>query len=316
MTDWEARTREIARAVGIDENYFANQIRQESGFNPNAFNPSGATGIAQIIPRFHPGVDPTDPEASLQYAARLMKDYLAAYGSWKRALIAYNWGSGNLARWDGQDGSLPAETRRYIATILGTTAGTGMKLSEVLARARSRTGDPYVWGGKMPPSTDCSGFVSWAYNGQVPSFTDAILDATQRVETPAPGDIVLYQYADAEQPGVTFPHVALYLDDATVLDNRFGLGVGVHPQLSRARAQRFYRRVPGVVVDTVGTPPSSGDVGGNPDPCAQQLAGAMTLVGEAYNYDGTVRKTLAGLKQQIADLERFLEASATKKQAA
>jgi hypothetical protein len=128
-----------------------------------------------------------------------------------------------------------------------------VKLSEVLARARSRIGDPYVWGGKLPPNTDCSGFVAWAYNGKVRSFTDHISDDTVRVDGKdiAPGDIVLYQYADPDQPGVTFPHVALYLSDTEVLDNRYGLGVGVHPQLSRAKATRYYRRLPGVIVDSL-----------------------------------------------------------------
>src|SRR5262249_6289468 len=131
-----------------------------------------------------------------------------------------NWGPGNVARWDGRRETLPDETEHYLDVILGPgwpepqAGGTAtMKLSEVLARARSRIGDPYVWGGKAPPKTDCSGFVAWAYDGKVTSFTDTILGETQRVEKPSPGDIVLWEYVDPDQPGVRFPHVGLYISD-------------------------------------------------------------------------------------------------------
>lgn len=271
MPDYRAIARADAVAAGIDPDYFERQINQESGFDPNAYNPSGATGIAQIIPRWHPDVDPTDPVASLAYAANLVAAYLEQFGDYARAFAAYNWGPGNVGGytkpdgthvppWDGSRDALPAETQHYLDVILGSdwdadAPAAVVKLSEVLAKARSRIGDPYVWGGKAPPSTDCSGFVAWCYDGQVTSFTDTIFGETERVADPAPGDIVLYEYQDASQPGVRFPHVALYMDDATVLDNRGGYGVGVHPQLPRSQARRYYRRLAGVAVDTVGGAP-------------------------------------------------------------
>lgn len=129
-------------------------------------------------------------------------------------------------------------------------------LSEVLARGRSRIGDPYVWDGEQPGGFDCSGFVKWCYGGALTSFTDAILGETQRVEKPAPGDIVLYEYRDSSQPGVRFPHVGLFLSDTRTLDARFGAGVGEHDQLARSTATRYYRRLADVVVDTDGTAPA------------------------------------------------------------
>ncbi len=119
MPDYRAYAREAAQREGCDPEIFSRQIQQESGFNPDAFNPSGATGIAQIIQRFHPSVDPTDPIASLDYAARWMADLHRQYGSYARALAAYNWGPGNVSRWDGQRDSLPGETRHYLDIILG-----------------------------------------------------------------------------------------------------------------------------------------------------------------------------------------------------
>lgn len=274
MIDWSSRTREVAVEVGISPDLFWRQIRQESGFDPNAHNAgSGADGIAQIVPRWHPAMAgrTRDAEASLQYAARLMKSHLEANDSeWPLALSYYNAGPGATQR--GLAGELPgwpyAETVNYVSAILDIPRATAiryltrgvpptvLKLSDVLARGRSRIGDPYVWGGKVPPTTDCSGFIAWCYDGKVRSFTDHIYEDTERVDGKdvAPGDIVLYEYRDASQPGVRFPHGGLYLSDAETLDNRFGLGLGVHPQMSRQETVRYYRRLPGVLVDTLGGP--------------------------------------------------------------
>jgi hypothetical protein len=65
------------------------------------------------------GVDPNDPYASLEGAARLMSNYLKQYqGDYGKALAAYNAGPGNVAKYGG----VPPfeETQRYVKTILGT----------------------------------------------------------------------------------------------------------------------------------------------------------------------------------------------------
>lgn len=118
--DLRAYADERARHYGVPVSLFVKQIQQESGFRPDAFNAaSGATGIAQIIERWHPGVDATDPYASLDYAAKWMADLRRIYGSWAKALVAYNWGPANVAKWDGKRETLPAETRHYLDVILG-----------------------------------------------------------------------------------------------------------------------------------------------------------------------------------------------------
>jgi murein DD-endopeptidase MepM/ murein hydrolase activator NlpD len=109
---------EFAREAGIDPNTFVRQIQQESGFNPNARSPAGATGIAQIVPQYHPGVNPNDPEAALRYAAQLMAKNTAQYGDIRSALIAYNAGPGGLQRYQ-RTGVLPRETQLYLQRILG-----------------------------------------------------------------------------------------------------------------------------------------------------------------------------------------------------
>jgi hypothetical protein len=120
MPNLRAYAREAAIRAGCDPDVFVRQIQQESGFDPEAFNAgSGATGIAQIVRRWHRDVDPTDPIASLDYAATWMVKLHAQYGTYQRALAAYNWGPGNLSGWDGQRATLPDETCHYLDVILG-----------------------------------------------------------------------------------------------------------------------------------------------------------------------------------------------------
>ena len=119
MSDFRAmfadRARDAARAVGIDEHIFLSLIDHESGFNPFAESGDGAIGIAQIIPRWHPGVNPRDPNASLQYAAQLLRNYLDIYGEYEWALAAYNVGNSKVALWT----YIPEwELQRYVRPIL------------------------------------------------------------------------------------------------------------------------------------------------------------------------------------------------------
>lgn len=127
---------------------------------------------------------------------------------------------------------------------------TPLNLSAVLARGYTRLGDPYVVDGEQPGGFDCSGFIKWVYKGAVDSYTDTIFLQTQENLHPAPGDVVLYEYPDPNQPDTRFPHVGLWLNANETLDARWGagVGVGVHPHIEGAT--QYIRRVPGVRVDT------------------------------------------------------------------
>lgn len=132
--------REIARAdavsAGVPPEMFVKQIEKESGFRThdaagNVLTSSGgAIGIAQIIPKWHPTVDPTDPIAALAYAVGLMAGHYRRFGTWRKALAAYNWGPGNVGGytkpngtvvppWDGRRETISAQGRRYLDVILG-----------------------------------------------------------------------------------------------------------------------------------------------------------------------------------------------------
>jgi hypothetical protein len=123
------QTRQAAVAAGIDPDIFARQIKQESGFNPNAKSPAGALGIAQFMPDTAKGlnINPNDPSQALPAAAKLMRSYLDMYGGdYKKALAAYNAGPGAVDKYNG----VPPfkETQAYVSAIYGdgpTTASTG-----------------------------------------------------------------------------------------------------------------------------------------------------------------------------------------------
>jgi soluble lytic murein transglycosylase-like protein len=116
MVDYRELTRQAALQAHIDPDIFERQIKRESGFDPTAQNKiSGASGIAQIIPKWHPGVDVWNPWESLLYAANLVKSYLNKYGNYDSALRAYN--AGPNGNWDNP------ETNAYVSAILGNVSG-------------------------------------------------------------------------------------------------------------------------------------------------------------------------------------------------
>jgi len=110
---------------------FTRQMALESGnFSPDVIygrivSPAGAQGIAQLMPASYPNVDRLDPVASLNAAAQTMRDNLERFGGdIRKALAAYDCGVGTVValvqrlgpNWES---GLPAETRQYLAAILG-----------------------------------------------------------------------------------------------------------------------------------------------------------------------------------------------------
>jgi hypothetical protein len=145
-SEWEQKAFIAAVKANVsDPVQFVEQIREESGLDPNAPpSKAGAIGIAQIVPKWHPGVNASDPQASLDYAAALMARNQVTYGDPNVALAAYNAGPGRVAQYGG----VPPfeETNRYISDINARTAA-------VRAAQAAETGGP-VYG---PPAPSTAG---------------------------------------------------------------------------------------------------------------------------------------------------------------
>ncbi|MEU5836372.1 bifunctional lytic transglycosylase/C40 family peptidase [Streptomyces diacarni] len=186
----------------VTPNLLAALITQESGFNPTAQSPAGASGIAQFVPATWAshGIDGNndgkknvqDPEDAIPSAARYLcdiaKDVKDVPGDkQKNMLAAYNAGSGTVRKYGG----VPPykETRNYVKSITAMTntptgqkAANGSQATVALNAARKMLGKPYSWGGGTAagPSTgiccspsgksgasvlgfDCSGLTLYAY---------------------------------------------------------------------------------------------------------------------------------------------------------
>ena len=115
-----------ASSHGLSSYLFERQIDKESSWRTDVVSPSGAIGIAQFMPStaYALGVNPYNPYQSLSGMARLMSQFVSLYGSFDKALAAYNCGEGCLQsanircgwKWKG---CIPSETRSYIAIIDG-----------------------------------------------------------------------------------------------------------------------------------------------------------------------------------------------------
>ena len=117
---------------GLPPKLLARVLYQESRYRPDIISgetksSAGAVGIAQIVPRWHPGVNPLNPTESIYYAADYLRQLHDRFGSWPLALAAYNWGQGNVnnaLKAKGTDwfSALPTETRNYVNQITADVA--------------------------------------------------------------------------------------------------------------------------------------------------------------------------------------------------
>ena len=92
----------------------------ESSFRPDIIycdilGAAGEKGLMQIDPRWH-DVDGCDPWAAIPYAASYLRENYNRFGSWREAIVAYNWGPTNLAT-KGM-AQMPPVTRRYLDRVI------------------------------------------------------------------------------------------------------------------------------------------------------------------------------------------------------
>lgn len=146
---FEELVRQQARAHGVDPELAVRVMRAESAGRPDAVSPKGATGLMQLMPgtAAELGVDPRDPAQNIAGGVRYLGQQLRAQGGdVPRALAAYNWGPGNLARQGFENA--PPETRNYIARVTGapqeksTVAGAPQMDPFESLRPGAQTGQP------------------------------------------------------------------------------------------------------------------------------------------------------------------------------
>lgn len=115
---YEAVFAAAEKAYSLPSGMLSRVAYQESRYNPNAKSPVGALGLMQFMPATAKdfGIDPLDPVASIWAAGKYLSQLYRQFGTWDKALAAYNWGQGNVSR-KGLD-KAPTETRNYFTSIL------------------------------------------------------------------------------------------------------------------------------------------------------------------------------------------------------
>ncbi|MBO8203378.1 bifunctional lytic transglycosylase/C40 family peptidase [Streptomyces smyrnaeus] len=231
----------------INPALLAAQLKQESGFNPNAQSPAKAQGIAQFIPATWAthGLDANgdgkknvhDPEDAIPSAAsydcklaanvknvpgNLTDNMLAAYNAGPYAVIKY--------------GGVPpySETKNYVATIRRmeqSFAAPSGRLSPTkqgagaIAFAQSKLGTPYLWGGNGTPEQggrfDCSGLTKAAFakvGVTLPRVANDQYDTgphPKRSEL-LPGDLVFFAHDLTNSR--TIHHVGIYVGGGKMIN--------------------------------------------------------------------------------------------------
>ncbi len=230
-SQFDALIVQAAQEAGVPPALVKAVAKAESGFNPGAVSPAGASGLMQLMPGTARGLgvtDPFDPLQSLRGGARYLRAQLDRFGGDPSlALAAYNAGPGAVAKYGG----IPpyAETQAYVPRVLGyfqqfggasataapaatpgaspafgaeaalpfTLAGGASVGGEVVRRGMEHLGTPYVWGGEQPGGFDCSGLAQYLYGQQgvqMPRVSQDQFRAGRSVPTNQmqPGDLVFF----------------------------------------------------------------------------------------------------------------------------
>ena len=113
-------------------------IKVESNFDRYAESSAGAMGLMQIMPSTYEWLAESrfdeipitsllySPETSIKYGTYYLRYLYDKFGTWEKALIAYNWGEGNFKKFLDEYGytagdydSIPVkETRNYVKKVL------------------------------------------------------------------------------------------------------------------------------------------------------------------------------------------------------
>jgi soluble lytic murein transglycosylase-like protein len=130
---YEGTIQAAAKRFGINPEVLAGVLHTESGFNPGAYNEkSGATGIAQLLPKYFPGAgkDPNkDINTAAEYLSKLHESEMKQRGlgneeAWKTALEDYNAGQTRVHESTAPGGKpLTKETQDYPGKVLDYAAG-------------------------------------------------------------------------------------------------------------------------------------------------------------------------------------------------
>lgn len=224
---------QTAQKYGLDPVMFAAQIEQESGWNPNAKSSAGARGLGQIMPGTARmlKVDPSDPVASIDAAARYMVQLRDKFGSEDIARQAYNAGPGTMQKVLAGKAQLPKETANYNPAIakraeklskeLGIPVGAAVAAAQpnkdtVAAEPAKAAGEPGA--PRRPRVADAATQALQDMNAGVPS-TPLQAQAPEMQSQGADWQTALASLTGRPQPAATLPTGGLEFDMLASLED-------------------------------------------------------------------------------------------------
>jgi hypothetical protein len=111
-----------ARAHGLEPALVHAVIKAESGYNPNAVSPKGATGLMQLMPdtaKRYGVTNISDPQQNIQGGTRYLADLLRMFNNnLELAIAGYNAGEGAVMK-AGNKVPNYNETLNYVPKVLG-----------------------------------------------------------------------------------------------------------------------------------------------------------------------------------------------------
>lgn len=111
---------EAAHVADVDSALLMAVIDVESGGDPQAVSPKGATGLMQLMPgtgERHGASNLFDPRQNIAAGARYLRELTRQFGALPLVLAAYNAGEGAVQKYGGQ---IPpyAETMNYVPRVI------------------------------------------------------------------------------------------------------------------------------------------------------------------------------------------------------
>lgn len=118
--EYEPIINSCALQYGVDKSLVKAVIHAESGYDPNAVSPKGASGLMQLMPKTAESLKVSnsfDPKENIRGGVRYLRFLLDTFkGDVPLALAAYNAGLSRVAQYGGIPPFL--ETRNYVEKVL------------------------------------------------------------------------------------------------------------------------------------------------------------------------------------------------------